>query len=195
MNSRSYGSSDEDNLKNHDDYSFSEEYESFSSDQAIEEQNVEGPGQSNVGANQQQQHEREQDRLEITITPITEIIRRHPPTQIWSIGNYEKSHFRTTYCCSSANSSSSSITTTATNCFILPLQPLQNLLLSTNYNRYSSHYGSTTTAPINGSTTVPAITMTATIQPLVQLLPPTAPKPVICSANRNSACDASPDPR
>ncbi|KAN0025572.1 hypothetical protein ACTFIU_001849 [Dictyostelium citrinum] len=38
-------------------------------------------GQSNVGEPNQQQHEGEQDRLEITITPITEIIRRQPLTQ------------------------------------------------------------------------------------------------------------------
>ncbi|KAN0028193.1 hypothetical protein ACTFIV_010031 [Dictyostelium citrinum] len=32
------------------------------------------------------------NRLEITTTPITEIIRRQPPAQTWGIGNYEKYH-------------------------------------------------------------------------------------------------------
>ncbi|KAN0026227.1 hypothetical protein ACTFIV_007211 [Dictyostelium citrinum] len=33
------------------------------------------------------------NRLEITTTPITEIIRRQPPTQTWGISNYEKYHY------------------------------------------------------------------------------------------------------
>ncbi|KAN0009038.1 hypothetical protein ACTFIU_008929 [Dictyostelium citrinum] len=57
-------SSDEDSLNNDDDYQvpseLSEEYESFSSDidEAIEEQNVEEPGQSNVGEPNQQLQEK-----------------------------------------------------------------------------------------------------------------------------------------
>ncbi|KAN0023505.1 hypothetical protein ACTFIV_007891 [Dictyostelium citrinum] len=154
-----------------------------SSDQD-KKQNVEEPGQSNVGEPNQQQHQHQHQqhqhqqhnsnniqiifdpnnnfissnhnqndnnshrpKLEITTTPITEIISRQPPTQTLGIGNYVRYHY---------------------------IEPPLGAILPP--HPPVGH------PPTNGSTT------TATIPTIASI---TAPKPV----TRNAARNVSPDLR